>query len=633
MLRSAVKLAKYHPKIFNRTVRAFSSAKAESEPVATEVEKQKTKPELDFSKFNLQPRTIQKAEALPPVVKEFFIGEINEGYFPFLEVIEKEHVDKFFNNREFNAKYFKEITQGDQGLRNLRDRGNFGYDVPQVYNGNGFSTTEMALNSEIETENLKFNTLLNNHRLVTQAISNFGSTEQKEKYLRRLASGELVGTVAIFEMKPNPDRPFNTFVSPDRDCYLLNGEKNFVLNPNESNLFLVLANTIQGSHELHKNKGISAFLVEDNLPGIVRGVAHKTIGFNDIEQATLTFTDTPLTDEHVIGELNGAEPIVRYLLRVGRLQSAVTATQLAKKILTDFSKHCIESETFGGHPKDWELMQVRLGRMMTKVYAAESMVYFTASLDDAYENQDTELEAATSKLFALELLLELATLPFHSIGPKATLSNEPSVENLRNAVQIFSQGETIDTLKLFVALSGIEYSATSFADLVMKKRNPMQHPDGFFQTMFARNPFNSLKITKNFVHFLHPSLDNAAQVLELSLKRFKIATEISLSRHAKEILDSQTEVLRLARCATLLYSALAAVSRASRSYCIGIQYADMELLMANTYSIECYKEIKNITEDIEVGQNVTNDLNHRNISKQLFDSKGFFATHPLYRMF
>lgn len=259
------------------------------------------------------------------------------------------------------------------------------------------------------------------------------------------------------------------------------------------------------------------------------------------------------------------------------------------------------------------------------------MIYFTTSLIDAYDGQDVDLEAAASKLFSIETLLDSATMPFASIGPKAT--TDFNAQNVRDAVQLYGQGESLDSLKLFIGLFGIEHSGNEFAEAVNRKRNPTMYPEGFFKNMFASSPYDKIKLTKNFVEYLHPSLEPAAQMLEICLKRFKIGVEISLSRNARNILEAQSEVARIARCAMLIYSCLATISRASRSYCIGLRYADMEILLANTYTLETMKEIKRITNDLEEGENMTNDLNHKNISRQLFDSKAYFYENPLVRAF
>lgn len=318
--------------------------------VSTKTEVDERKTELDFKTFSLTPRAIAKNPALPPVIKEFFVGEIHEGHFPFLEVVEKDHLDKFFKDRQFNTNYFLEQTKDAASLENLKQLGAFGYDVPQEFRGRGYSCTETALNAEIEAESLRVNNILNPHRLVTQIISQFGSDQQKSRYLRKLAEGELIGTVAIFENQPAEDQPFNTRAIPTNTGFLLTGEKDYVVNAHKANLLLVLASSIKNVHIHDQRVGVSAFLVDGNAPGVVRGQLVKTIGCEEVELASISFNETPVNSENLIGEVNSAQECAMYMLRLARLQSSVTANQLNKRILNHYTKFCIETKTLGGKP-------------------------------------------------------------------------------------------------------------------------------------------------------------------------------------------------------------------------------------------------------------------------------------------
>lgn len=271
--------------------------------------------------------------------------------------------------------------------------------------------------------------------------------------------------------------------------------------------------------------------------------------------------------------------------------------------------------------------------MTSEIYALESMIYFTTQLADAYDNQDVDLEIAATKMFAMQSLINISVYPFHTIGPKSTLTEEITTKNLRDAIQIVGQGDTLDSVKMYLGLQAIQYSAKELADFVSEKRNPMMHPENFFKNLFVNGPFDNIKITKNFIYGLHPSLKHAAEMLEVGLKRLQIATQISLSRNGREILQAHAELERLAKCATLLYATVATVSRASRSYCIGVRYADVEIILANTFTMECLNEIEVLTEQIHAGQNMANDMNHKTIAKQVFEAKGYFCENPLLRVF
>lgn len=318
-----------------------------------DVEKKDEKLELDMKKFSLASRVVTKQPALPPLIKEMFLGELDEKYLPFLEVVEKEHVDAYFKNRRTKAQEFLSQTENhEKCLSNLKALDNLGYSVPQVYNGSGYDLTETTLNNEIEANNLHANSILNSHRMVIQVITDYGTEEQKSKYLPRLANGELIGTVAIFERDSAPeDRPFHTLATPTNDGFALNGEKDFVVNGEKSNLFLVLASSINQDHSRKQSHGITAFLLEDSEPGVLKGQPVKTIGCDEVEQCSVTFANVPIRAGKILGEVNKVEKIAMKLLQMGRLQSATTASQLMKRIVNHFTKYCTETKILGGFPR------------------------------------------------------------------------------------------------------------------------------------------------------------------------------------------------------------------------------------------------------------------------------------------
>lgn len=136
------------------------------------------------------------------------------------------------------------------------------------------------------------------------------------------------------------------------------------------------------------------------------------------------------------------------------------------------------------------------------------------------------------------------------------------------------------------------------------------------------------KLTLNLSHDVHPSLEAAAQWLEQSILRLQMGTEIAMSRHGSDIVNKQIDVLQLSECATLIYAMFASISRASRSYWIGIKNADYELLMASVICNEGMVCVRDHIKSIVEGPFITNDKNHIKIAKQIYKSHGYFCDHP-----
>lgn len=160
------------------------------------------------------------------------------------------------------------------------------------------------------------------------------------------------------------------------------------------------------------------------------------------------------------------------------------------------------------------------------------------------------------------------------------------------------------------------------------------NPAFIFRRLFeTQHNIDEPKSDLNLNHFLHPSLDPAAQWLEHSVVRLQSATETLLSRYGVQIMDKQVEVKRLTDCAVLTFAMFASVARASRAYCIGLQHADHEMMMASTFSYDSMRVVRQCVGTMQEGPYLTNDMHHQKISKQLFKSKGYFAVHPLMRNF
>lgn len=267
------------------------------------------------------------------------------------------------------------------------------------------------------------------------------------------------------------------------------------------------------------------------------------------------------------------------------------------------------------------------------------------------ENTDTKF-FFFSQAFALDKLWETATKSMLFKGPATLISREKSERYFRDSAQLVTQGESLDSIKMFIGLVGLQHSGVSFElksiflfnkkmylfqldihETVKKVRNPLMNPGFIFGRVFERRNYENPKLILKLNHSLHPSLDPAAQWLELSILRLQLGTEQLLSRHGPEIVNKQVEIMRLAECGILVYAMFCAVSRASRAYCIGLRHADYEMLIASAFCLDGCEKVKSLIKEIAEGPFLTNDHNYEKIAKQLFKSKGYFLEHPLTRNF
>lgn len=474
------------------------------------------------------------------------------------------------------------------------------------------------------------------HNAIVQLVRRFGSELVKEQVLGELSEGRVTVSAGLFEREaPTGGTMFGTVATlgATSQGWLLNGEKSFVLGGDRARWLLVLASTkpVEQMNELDTT--ITAFLVDANASGVKRTEPDETLGLEGVKQVSVSFQNVEVSQANIIGsEGNGSQVLVE-LLKSTRVQTSVLGVQLMKKFLNQLTQHCIETKTGGGHLMDIENIREELARSSAAIYAAESMIYLTTGLLDDFEGQDAEMEAAITKIFTGEQLLKLALLPLKFIGPQALTTNSPFNALLRDSLQFFGHGETLDSIKFFVALAGLQHAGTSSHETIRKDRNPANNPSHVIARLFEKNTIDTPKQFCNLEHYLHPSLDAAAHWIEFSIVRLKLATECALSRHGTEIIARHIELVRVADIAVLLYAMLATASRASRSYCIGLKHADQEIQLANTYCKEASEQIRRLAKDLEQGQFITNDANYDGMARYLFRQKGYCFEHPIAKNF
>lgn len=236
----------------------------------------------------------------PIIVKKFFVSEINSEQMLYPEVISKHEFDKLNDTNKYVSDYIDTELQFDGkgiSVRNhdkFRQMGLYGYNVPKELGGSGHTYTETIMASEPETQNIAVAMVMNGHRLVCHAIKDYGNADQQAKYLPKLASGELVATTAFQEWNKNDIAKSKTVAQYDvgKKQWHLNGKKSFVSNAAKSNLLLVSAMVPQSD----KPDSLSIFLVDMDLIGISVHEKDTTIGYTDVYQSDVSFSDVTLPE-------------------------------------------------------------------------------------------------------------------------------------------------------------------------------------------------------------------------------------------------------------------------------------------------------------------------------------------------
>ena len=234
-----------------------------------------------------------------------------------------------------------------------------------------------------------------------------GTDDQKENYLPRLASGEIIGSFALTEPNVGSDSAnVQTKAEKDGDSYILNGTKRWITNANIANLFTVFARTDQSQKG---SSGVSAFLVDANTPGISLSSKYKKMGQQGAHVCDVIFDNCRVLEENIIGGPNnvnnGFKTAMKTLDR-GRIHISAFAVGCAKRLIEISTQFSLEREQFGQSISNFQMIQAMLAESQTECYAAETMVFDAAQRRDRGEK--VNLHASCCKLYASEMVGKVA---------------------------------------------------------------------------------------------------------------------------------------------------------------------------------------------------------------------------------
>ncbi len=291
-------------------------------------------------------------------------------------------------------------------VKKMAELGFMGMMVDPKYNGGGLDTISYVLAmEEISKVDASASVCMSvNNSLVCWGLEKFGSEEQKEKYLKPLAKGEVIGAFCLSEPEAGSDATSQRTMAEDKgDYYLLNGTKNWITNGGSASVYLVIAQT----HPEKKHKGINALIVERGMPGFVVGKKEDKMGIRGSDTHSLMFTDVKIPKSNRIGEEGFGFTFAMSTLNGGRIGIAAQALGIASGAYELSLKYSKERKAFGKALAEHQAIQFKLAEMATQIDAARLLVWQAAHLKD--QNKDFVKAAAMAKLFASQIAQEVTT--------------------------------------------------------------------------------------------------------------------------------------------------------------------------------------------------------------------------------
>lgn len=290
-------------------------------------------------------------------------------------------------------------------VEEMRALGLFGMSIESHYGGMGLSMLEeahvaIAFGHTTPAFRSVFGT---NVGIGSQGLVMAGSDEQKAKWLPAIASGEIITSFALTEPDVGSDSgSVKTRARRDGDIYRLTGAKRFITNADKASLFTVMART----GEALGAKGVTAFLVPRDLPGLSVGEPERKMGQRGAKVADVLFDDVPVPAGNRLGAEGEGFKIAMRVLDRGRLHMAALAVGLAERLIEDSVAYAVQRRQFGKPIAEHQLVQAMIADSKTEALAARALVLETAAAKDA--RRDIVLECASAKLFATEMVGRVA---------------------------------------------------------------------------------------------------------------------------------------------------------------------------------------------------------------------------------
>ena len=300
--------------------------------------------------------------------------------------------------RDTEARFPKEQIQKMGGL------GFMGMMVDPAYSGGGMDTLSYVIAME-EISKIDASASVSmsvNNSLVCWGLEKFGTEEQKQTYLTKLATGEVIGAFCLSEPEAGSDATSQqTTATLEGDYYLLNGTKNWITNGSSASIYLVIAQTDASKG----HKGISAFIVERGWDGFVVGKKEDKLGIRGSDTNSLMFTDVKVPVKNRIGAEGFGFTFAMETLNGGRIGIAAQALGIASGAYELALAYSKERKAFGKPISQHQAIQFKLADMATQIEAARLLVYKAAWLKD--QGEDYAQASAMAKLYASEVAMNV----------------------------------------------------------------------------------------------------------------------------------------------------------------------------------------------------------------------------------
>jgi acyl-CoA dehydrogenase family member 9 len=541
----------------------------------------------------------QTTAAVTSFSKALALGEIHEPIvfpYPLPSDEEAERVRTLIARfRDYAAAHLdpfaidREAWIPDQVFNDLGDLGLMGLYVAEEYGGAGLSQTGYARVFEALVEGGgSLGVAMGVHQSIgMKGISMFGTDDQKERFLPDLCSGRKLAAFALTEPHAGSDAfHIESRAVQQRDgSWLVNGQKRFIGNGGRGSVFVTFARTEIDGKDRH-----TAFILERGMDGFEAGDRYDTMGLRGNDLRPLYFRDVRVPAENVLGEPGDGFRVAMQVLDNGRLSLGTSCVGLAKQLLDLAIHHVKDRRQFGRPLADFDLVEDKVGWMVSQLFGLESTCYMTTGLVDA-GMPDYSVESAICKVAGTEFAWYQANRAMQLKGGEGYLRTQP-YELIMRDIRVFPVFEGAnDVLRSFITLSalkplGDELRMLADTDLA----EPLRLLGAWTDYVIAKV---QREVRPDRLTLAHEELSSLADPITDQVKRLREVGEGLLRRYRKEITGKGMHHKRFAAALADIYAQIAVLSRVTSIFeDQGFEASGQEHYIAETFCTRAARRVK-----------------------------------------
>lgn len=589
------------------------------------------------TKKQLREVEVPKDKSAISPVRGMFFGDLassNKNCFPYpqsLSESEKETLRELIDPIEKfmatvpSAKIDEESQIPDEIMDGLRELGLFGLQIPEDLGGLGLSNTAYGRIAEILNMDPSIAVTLMAHQSIgLKGILLFGTPEQKEKYLPKLATGEDIAAFVLTEPTVGSDAAgikTTAKLAEDGKTWLISGTKLWISNGGIAKVFTVFARTETPDGQ----SKMTAFIVDRDFGGITSGAPEKKLGIRGSNTVQLNFDNCPVPAENVLGEVHGGFKVAMGILNNGRFGMGAATGGGIRRLIGLAAEYANQRVQFGAPISNYGLIQEKFARMACDAYAIESMSYMTTALIDKGE-LDMSVEAAICKIYGSEAIFRAVNDCIQILGGMGFASGGayPFERLMRDSRILLIFEGTNEILRLFIALTCLRAPG---AELGKMAKNPMGN---------AADLAKLELLSRLDIPGFGPKLENVASELSTeadgfsnAVAKFRGAVYTLLKRHGKDLPNHQMQVARLADAAIHLYGWMSVLSRATQAKGSNVEDLATEIEMAKLWIKNAEKTIDDALDGIRAGEEESGDAAAVRVAKATLGAGKYLAQHPI----